>query len=390
MEFFKELEAFGQYVERSTQTLRKVIDANDSTVFAGSDGLEGVRKQVEELEEEIRDLKQNEMDNDDVLARFEQAYESNESILVSVDQLLRQDHLVKMPYLMSVTSPRDSVTPTENTVTFPCPTDEEDTSHNDTVMDKENSTPVVSPTNVDETTTTAFAKEQPTKVLCTPQTKPKPKEPDTGDSIASDCATPDMADFGISEKALSFLDRKSAHRNTRNPKRDSTGSVGSTASTDTATLLNSPQEVSELLSPADGGHSSKPDSPTLFSPPAANISTYSKLVLSTVKKGPNRENMFPLIATITHEEVEAAPKYLRSQIDAKSLNDIVDKLNTIVEDKRKSSMSDDLIALSVLEDDLKLGRMAKVIILVLIKLKRLESVHVGGRTFYQISSEVST
>lgn len=132
-------------------------------------------------------------------------------------------------------------------------------------------------------------------------------------------------------------------------------------------------------------------SPPLVSPTPAPLSCASKLAISTTKKVSSSpvveyfaEDPFPLMAPITNQEIEGAPKYLRSQIDGDKLNEIVLQLNAIVKGKRDSRAAKDLLELEDLEQKLQLGRMAKVIILVLIKLRRLEAVHQDGKTSYQI------
>lgn len=414
MEFFKELEGFSHYVEKSTDTLRRIIDANDPSVYAESDGLEGVRKQLADLEEEISDLKQTDYNNDDIMDQFERAFSENESILQGIESTLRKDHLVTMPTLPSMlpqpgsaaTSPRDTIEDTmfkenvgEGKVTVAVnakalevsvigKSEETAVTKSETVVTDACLGPV-SPTESDTSTIAFSLSPAPGSanpgVLQTPVTKLKVKEPESAQSTGSECATPTLADFGISRSGMSFLDKP---RTGTNNKRLSTESTTSNTSTDTATLLQSPSEATELL---QDGHSIA-SSPTLFSPPPANLTRSSKLMLSTVKKSnPNglEEEMFPLMAPITNAEVEAAPKYLRSQIDAEKLNDIVSQLNEIVANKRSDGCPDDLIELAMLEDELSLGRMAKVIILILIKLKRLATVHVSGKTFYKILNESS-
>lgn len=81
-------------------------------------------------------------------------------------------------------------------------------------------------------------------------------------------------------------------------------------------------------------------------------------------------------------DMDLLPSYLKTQISANHLNQVIESLNEYVTDKRFQSSQTDFVTEKELRETLQLGSKAKAILLILIQLKRMKTVRRGEQTVF--------
>ena len=96
-------------------------------------------------------------------------------------------------------------------------------------------------------------------------------------------------------------------------------------------------------------------------------------------RGSGDDNLFPLMAPLSDEELQAAPSYLTSQLgfDARRVNGCIEALNDKVTDKRFLREGGDHLTFDEVTQLLRLGGKTKTFVLLLVHLGKLRSLDSG-------------